>query len=267
MEKDQTIHELKEIPGLNELLMNIVPPCLIHLRRHWRAVEKYYNCIRFVIIDPMHNLLLGTAKHMFSTWTDKGILKSQDLKCTQEHIDSIVVHPDVGRIPNKLEGGSSGMTADQWKNWTIIYSPYILSKFLPKDHYKCWMLFVSAFTILCGWTISTANLQEADSMLLSFCKSVEQEADSMLLSFCKSVEKLYGKSSITPHMHLHCHLAECILDYGPVYAFWCFTFEQYNGILGTYQHNNKAYPIQIMRKFLEDECLTASNHSSSQLFT
>ena len=88
----------------------------------------------------------------------------------------------------------------------------------------------------------------------------------MLLSFCEGVEKLYGKSSITPNMHLHCHLAECILDYGPVYAFWCFSFERYNGILGTYQHNNKAIPIQMMRKFLEDECLTTSSHFSSDLF-
>lgn len=212
----------------------------------------YYDCIRFVIIDPMHNLLLGTAKHMFHTWTEKGILKSQDLKHIQEHIDSIVVPPDVGRIPNELESRASGMTADQWKNWTLIYSPYILSNFLPKDHYKCWMLFVSACRILCGRTISIAKLHEADNMLLSFCRSAEN---------------LYGKNSITPNMHLHCHLAECILDYGPVYAFWCFSFERYNGILGTYQHNNRAIPIQMMRKFLEDECLTASDHASSQIFT
>mgnify|MGYP002803532383 CR=1 FL=1 len=212
----------------------------------------YYDSVRFVIIDPMHNLLLGTAKHMFKTWTDKGILKPQNLKDIQEHIDSVVVPPDVGRIPNKLEAGTSGMTADQWKNWTLIYSPYILSKFLPKDHYDCWMLFVSACAILCGRTISISKLEKADKLLLSFCKSAQN---------------LYGKDCITPNMHLHCHLVECIIDYGPVYAFWCFSFERYNGILGTYQHNNKAIPVQMMRKFLEDECLAASNHASSPIFT
>ena len=51
----------------------------------------YYDCIRFVIIDPMHNLLLGTAKHMFQTWTDKGILKPKDLKEIQDYIDHTVV--------------------------------------------------------------------------------------------------------------------------------------------------------------------------------
>ena len=62
------------------------------------------------------------------------------------------------------------------------------------------------------------------------------------------------------------HLSECIHDYGPVYTFWCFSFERYNGILGAYQHNNRAIPIQMMRKFLEDECLSASDCSSSPIF-
>ena len=47
----------------------------------------------------MQNLLLGTAKHMFQTWTDKGILKLKDLKEIQDYIDRTVVPPDVGRIP------------------------------------------------------------------------------------------------------------------------------------------------------------------------
>ena len=128
----------------------------------------YYDGIRFVIIDPMHNLLLGTAKHMFNKWCEKGILKSQDLAFIQDHIDGIVVPRDVGRIPNKLRGGASGMTADQWKNWTLIYSPYILSKILEKDHYECWMLFVSACSILCGQTISHAKLEDADRMTRRF---------------------------------------------------------------------------------------------------
>ena len=28
----------------------------------------YYDCIRMAIIDPMHNLFLGTAKHTLNVW-------------------------------------------------------------------------------------------------------------------------------------------------------------------------------------------------------
>ena len=53
-------------------------------------------------------------------------------------------------------------------------------------------------------------------------------------------------------MHLHQHLSECILDFGPVYSFWLYSFERYNGILGNYTTNQKSVEIQIMRKFLNE---------------
>ena len=33
----------------------------------------YYNTVRFMILDPMHLLFLGIAKHTFKTWTLKDI--------------------------------------------------------------------------------------------------------------------------------------------------------------------------------------------------
>jgi len=54
-------------------------------------------------------------------------------------------------------------------------------------------------------------------------------------------------------MHLHCHLKECIEDYGPVYSFWCFAFERYNGVLGNTITNNRSVEIQLMRKFLSEQ--------------
>ena len=38
--------------------------------------------------------------------------------------------------------------------------------------------------------------------------------------------------------------------YGSIYGFWLFSFERYNGILGSYHTNNKTVEIQIMRKFM-----------------
>lgn len=54
-------------------------------------------------------------------------------------------------------------------------------------------------------------------------------------------------------MHLHCHLRECIEDYGPVYSFWCFAFERYNGVLGSTITNNRSVEIQLMRKFISEQ--------------
>ena len=49
-------------------------------------------------------------------------------------------------------------------------------------------------------------------------------------------------------MHLHGHLKECSLDFGPVHAFWRFSFERLNGILEFYHTNGHDIPIQPMRR-------------------
>ena len=63
---------------------------------------------------------------------------------------------------------------------------------------------------------------------------------------------LFGKTIITPNMHMHCHLRQCLEDYGPLHTFWCFSFERYNGVLGSMPNNNKAIEVQLMKKFLRD---------------
>ena len=74
----------------------------------------------------------------------------------------------------------------------------------------------------------------------------------LLLKFCKNVESLYGNLAITPNMHLHCHIAECVKDFGPIYGFWLLSFERYNGILGSYPTNKRNTTEQIMRRFLRE---------------
>ena len=53
-------------------------------------------------------------------------------------------------------------------------------------------------------------------------------------------------------MHLHGHLKDVSLNYGPVQEFWCFSFERYNGILGKQPTNNCAIEPQLLQQFLLD---------------
>ena len=82
-------------------------------------------------------------------------------------------------------------------------------------------------------------------------KEVEiMKADALLFDFCKSFEQLYGKLSVTPNMHLWCHLKDSLLDFDPVYAFWLFSFERYNGEMAANITNNRSVEIQCMQKFI-----------------
>lgn len=109
----------------------------------------YLDIVKYHIIDPMHNLLLGTAKHVMKTWISKGIITSKDLEAIEEVALKIKSPYDVGRMPLKISGNFAGFTADQWLNWTLIYSAIALKGILPQHHYNCWLLYVKACSLLC----------------------------------------------------------------------------------------------------------------------
>ena len=79
------------------------------------------------------------------------------------------------------------------------------------------------------------------------------KGDHFLMEFCHRFEQIYGKEYCTPNMHLHCHIAECLLDYGPAHTRWCFSFERCNGIFGGMPNNNKSLAIEktIIKQFIQ----------------
>ena len=96
-------------------------------------------------------------------------------------------------------------------------------------------------------------------MTTTLIKSTDiAKADALFPQFCNRFEQLYGKNAVTPNMHLHCHLSKCLENFGPVYGFWLFSFERYNGILGNYPTNNRSIEIQLMRKFQTETKLLSS---------
>ena len=51
------------------------------------------------------------------------------------------------------------------------------------------------------------------------------------------------------------HLNKTLLDFGPAHALWCYAFERYNGILGSYFSNNRSTEPQIMWRFSEHQAI------------
>ena len=208
----------------------------------------YFDIVRCHVIDPMHNLFLGTAKNITSLWKKNKILSDTVFHAIQEKVDCITVPANVGRIPGKISSAFSEFTAEQWMLWTIVYSPFVLKQYLPSEHYSMWCMFSLACSLLCRPFLHKTELQKADELLLTFCKKFEV---------------LFGKNNVTPNMHLHAHLRQCVEDFGPVFSFWCFSFERYNGILESFQKNWQAPESQLMEKFVLMQTLNGTNVSSS----
>jgi hypothetical protein len=51
-------------------------------------------------------------------------------------------------------------------------------------------------------------------------------------------------------------LSESCLDYGPLYSFWCFSFERMNGTLGDIPHNNRSAEETFARRFFAQQAMS-----------
>ena len=198
------------------------------------------------VIDPMHNLFLGTAKRVFSKWIEEDIITKAGLEKLQERIEDISSLSDIGRLPGNIKSNYGGYTAAQWKNFVLLFSMYALKDVLPDQHLHYWQSFVLACRLLCKPCITKTDLMVSD------CK---------LMHFLKEYEKINGELAITPNMHLHLHLKECVENYGSIYGFWLFSFERYNGIMGSYHTNNKTIEVQIMRQFMTSGILANMHYN------
>ena len=132
--------------------------------------------------------------------------------------------------------------------WTIVYSPFVLKEILPQDHYSMWCLFSLSCSLFCRPYVHHTELIKADELMMKFCTMFE---------------RIFGPECVTPIIHMHTHLRQCIKDVGPVFSFWCFSFERYNGILENLQKNWHAPEVQIMEKFTLMQALNATDVSSS----
>ena len=206
----------------------------------WSELHRlpYFDAVRFTIIDAMHNLLLGTPKKMFNDWIDDGDLTREDLRLMKQSAEGLVLPIDFDVISSdRIAAGLSGLKAAEWKSWVLIYSPFLLQNHLTARKFKHWMKLVDACRILLK---PSMTFNEVDN------------AHSYLVDFCKEYETIYGSTKITPNIHAHCHIRECILDYGGVYSTWLFGFERYNGILGSIATNRKGtFERTFTKRFLE----------------
>ena len=74
-----------------------------------------------------------------------------------------------------------------------------------------------------------------------------EEAHQRLVEIVKIIEQKYGWDFITPNLHLSLHLHKCAKDFGPLYAFWYFSFERMNGVLGELNFKNACLIFFLLR--------------------
>ena len=127
--------------------------------------------------------------------------------------------------PHKIMSGFSSLTADQLKNW-VVYFP------------------IMSLHRLTTWNAGDTLCWHVEYYVVS---KLQRRRYFLLMLYC------YSFAEERALLHMHCLLIECVFDYGPLYEFWLFPFERYNGLLGELPHNNRSIELQLMNWFIRDK--------------
>ncbi len=185
----------------------------------------------------------GTAKAFFYMLIEKEILTQDKLTELNHRMEKIQIPPGSSRwVPRNMKSEYIHFNSYQWKEWTLTYSMIALTGLIEEKYLKVWQKFVLACRLI---TQPIVSMEEAES------------ADKMFQEFGKGIERVFGPECVKPNMHMHCHLYECIDDFGSVYSFWLYPFERYNGNLGDFHTNNHSLEVTLMRKFIDQTYLAA----------
>ena len=213
----------------------------------------YFDSVKMLVIDPMHNLWLGVSKHIIDVWKDAGVLTKAKMKQIQVSIDKMGAARRFGRMRSKVSS-MSGFTAQEIKVFVLVFSQLALKNVLSNEQYSMWMHWVEACR-----SISRAVISEVD--ITNFQKHLKKFTDA----FAGLDE--FGSKKWVPNMHFVFHLGDDVRNFGPVYAFHLFALERFNGILGRIPNDKRNPDKAFMRNMRHYQRLTHIQNFSTILFS
>ena len=110
-------------------------------------------------------------------WVDESILSQNTLRSIQKKMDEFQVPADLGRIPGKIYSGEgfTNFTADQWKNFFLIYATVVLWDHLSSIDRKILTYFVRVCTILVRRIVDVNEMEEAHMGLIEIIRLIEKK--------------------------------------------------------------------------------------------
>lgn len=184
--------------------------------------------------DSLH--LMGIAKQFIKYWIDsskkKYSLTKEQIEIVDEYIKNLKVPKKVTKLTRSILERSH-WTAREWENWVKYYSVPILLRFPHMLDYAIhWSKFVQAFYILNKDSIRPKELNQADELLKKFV--------------CYT-QFYYLESAMTYNVHQLLHLAQSVINWGPLWAHSGYVFENGNGLLKKKIHAARGVISQLCR--------------------
>ncbi|KAH9913001.1 uncharacterized protein BXZ73DRAFT_93026 [Epithele typhae] len=192
-------------------------------------------------VDFMHNFY-GIAKYMFSTLLIDGyLLDTKRWRSLQAVVNSIQWPSCVGRLPNNLGENRGLPKADQWRRWVNIQTTVL------------WCVWRDENDKLAGSEASP--IPHNASKRPTFTRDISRIY--RLFLYASIAERILASRQITLDdvKRGHGFIQDLCLFYerfGPVYAWWLFAHERFNGILADVNLNGRPWgemELTLMRNW------------------
>ncbi|KAJ7148860.1 hypothetical protein C8R46DRAFT_1167134 [Mycena filopes] len=218
---------------------------------------KYFDLVRYTVVDPMHNLLLGVAKNQwYSCWIQNGTLRGntrqtrRELNIIHDFLESFESPLWAGRLPLRVgEPAGGSLTADEYKfavtgPWAVVI-PIVWERFLAeaeKEYTAASRRYPNAMQVYEAKKKTWERGNRKANPPTPPKKPVQRMQpgeDTNFLRFSTALKiLLYGEGKMKPNHHWAVHIPAQVLDYGPVYGFWAFLTERLNKVLKNLNSNN-----------------------------
>ncbi|TFK59244.1 hypothetical protein BDN72DRAFT_946510 [Pluteus cervinus] len=204
------------------------------------------------LIDFMHNIYLGTVNHFFMVLIFRSYMlsgrggKNSEKARFEATINSIQWPSHITRLPKNLGENQSLKKADEWRNLLTV-APVVLwctwkdlddeippsSPPIPANAtskpthnreyrkiYTAMLKLCAGVRILSSRRISMAEVRIGHDFLMDYCRALKQ-----------------FKVHTTINHHMMRYYLKFIPLFGPIYGWWLFPFERFNGMLKKVKHN------------------------------
>lgn len=213
------------------------------------SLMLFFSITNNTVVDYMHAVCLGVVRSTTNLWlkgtnSGKSFYLGRKLNTINARLKTMTPPYELPRLPRSL-CQRKFWKATEWRAWLLYYSPFVISGLLPFQYFRNWCRLSGIMHALL-----------ADVVALDRLAAVEAE----VALFMQEYQDLYGNVQMTFNVHLLSHLCDCVRQWGPLWGFSAFPFENMNGIVKKSFHGTQCVPQQICRKLLLSQFLPAIAH-------
>ncbi|KAH7957905.1 hypothetical protein HPB51_028110 [Rhipicephalus microplus] len=158
----------------------------------------------------------------------------QTVAVLDQRLCSIKPHSCMPRLPRSVSLRKY-WKASEWQQWLLYFSLPCLEGLLPRQYLKHFALLVKGIALLLQDTVSLSDI------------SVSTDC---LVKFVVDMQFLYGEKNMTFNVHQLLHMAQSVLNQGPLWAHSCFAFESNIGQIKQLVTSAKGAPLQIVERLM-----------------